>query len=149
MDTRTRKIQTRSARSDAGTEQLVGRGRIEPGNSDLSISRFSFHDQLKGETALNLALMHQIHKPSRKTPFFGLRQMIGQLPNAGHPIEEKWIRRLMRVMPICQKPNTRQPTKGHKIYGYLSERIARDFAPSDPGVGYPLFADVMQGIASL
>ena len=43
-------------------------------------------------------------------------------PENGHKVNEKRIRRLMRLtglMPIHQKPNTSQPRKGHKTYPYL------------------------------
>ncbi len=44
-------------------------------------------------------------------------------PESGHKVNEKRIRRLMRLMglmPIYQKPNTGRPTKGHKTYPYLA-----------------------------
>ena len=44
-------------------------------------------------------------------------------PENGHKVNEKRIRRLMRLMglmPIHQKPNTSRPTKGHKTYPYLA-----------------------------
>ncbi|MCK7616152.1 IS3 family transposase [Roseibium sediminicola] len=48
--------------------------------------------------------------------------MTWHLKNEGHPVNEKRIRRLMRLMglmPIYQKPNTSRPAKGHKIWPYL------------------------------
>ncbi|MDA7430950.1 DDE-type integrase/transposase/recombinase [Primorskyibacter aestuariivivens] len=42
--------------------------------------------------------------------------------NEGHLVNEKRIRRLMRLMglmPIYQKPNTSKAAKGHKTYPYL------------------------------
>jgi len=104
---------------------------IEPGNRDLSIGkqckllsipRSSFYYRPKGETALNLALMRQIDEQFLETPFFGVRQMTWHLRNEGHLVNEKRIRRLMRLMglmPIYQKPNTSKAAKGHKIYPYL------------------------------
>lgn len=88
----------------------------------LSISRSSFYYQPKGETALNLMLMRQIDEQFLETPFFGVRQMTWHLRNDGHLVNEKRIRRLMRLMglmPIYQKPNTSKPAKGHKTYPYL------------------------------
>ena len=107
------------------------RGMVEPANSGLSvgkqckllsISRSSFSYQPKGETAMNLALMRQIDEQFLETPFFGVRQMTWHLRNEGHLVNEKRIRRLMRLMglmPIYQKPNTSKAAKGHKIYPYL------------------------------
>ena len=97
----------------------------------LSISRSSFYYTPKGETALNLALMHRIDKQFLETPFYGVRQMTWHLRNDGHPMNEKRIRRLMRLMslmPIYQKPNTSKATKGHKTYPYLLNELRVDRA---------------------
>ena len=43
-------------------------------------------------------------------------------PENDHVVNEKRIRRLMRLMglmPPYQKPNTSRAAKGHKIYSYL------------------------------
>jgi len=88
----------------------------------LSISRSSFYYEPKGENEMNLDLMRVIDKQFLETPFFGVRQMTWHLRNEGRLVNEKRIRRLMRLMglmPIYQKPNTSRPTKGHKIYPYL------------------------------
>jgi len=101
---------------------------VEPANSDLSIgkqckllsiSRSSFYYTPKGETAINLALMRQIDEQFLETPFCGVRKMTWHLRNERHLVNEKRIRRLMRLMslmPIYQKPNTRKAAKGHKTY---------------------------------
>lgn len=49
----------------------------------LSISRSSFYDTPKGETAMNLALMRQIDDQFPETPFFGVRQTIWHLRRGG------------------------------------------------------------------
>jgi putative transposase len=88
----------------------------------LSISRSSFYYTPKGETEMNLSLMRQIDEQFLETPFFGVRQMTWHLKNEGHWVNEKRIRRLMRLMglmPIYQKPNTSKPAKGQKIWPYL------------------------------
>lgn len=95
----------------------------------LSISRSSFYYEPKGETALNLDLMRLIDKQFLETPFYGVRQMTWHLRNEGHLVNEKRIRRLMRLMglmPIYQKPNTSKATKGHKIYPYLLRGLRVD-----------------------
>ncbi len=95
----------------------------------LSISRSSFYYTLKGETAMNLALMRQIDEQFLETPFYGVRQMTWHLRNEGHLVNEKRIRRLMRLMglmPIYQKPNTSKAEKGHKIYPYLLRGLRVD-----------------------
>lgn len=88
----------------------------------LSISRSSFYYEPKGETEMNLDLMRVIDKQFLETPFYGVRQMTWHLRNEDHLVNEKRIRRLMRLMglmPIYQKPNTSKAAKGHKIYPYL------------------------------
>ncbi len=88
----------------------------------LSISRSSFYYEPKGESEMNLDLMRVVDKQFLETPFYGVRQMTWHLRNEGHLVNEKRIRRLMRLMglmPIYQKPNTSKAAKGHKIYPYL------------------------------
>lgn len=104
---------------------------IEPDHPDLSIgqqckllsiARSSFYYTPKGATEQNLGLMRRIDEQFLETPFFGVRQMTWHLRNDGHLVNEKRIRRLMRLMglmPIYQKPNTSRPAKGHKAYPYL------------------------------
>ena len=90
--------------------------------AQLQVPRSSFYYTLQGETDQNLALMRLIDVQYLDTPFFGVRQMTWHLRNEGHKVNEKRIRRLMRLMglmPIYQKPNTSRPAKGHKIYPYL------------------------------
>ncbi|WP_237059692.1 IS3 family transposase [Loktanella sp. M215] len=109
----------------------VRRSMVERDHPDLSIgqqcallqvSRSSFYYTPQGETEQNLALMRLIDVQFLETPFFGVRQMTWHLRNEGHAVNEKRIRRLMRLiglMPIYQKPNTSKPANGHKTYPYL------------------------------
>ncbi|WP_233356017.1 IS3 family transposase [Henriciella aquimarina] len=116
----------------------VRRGMIEPDHPELSIgqqckllsiARSSFYYTPKGETELNLGLMRLIDEQFLETPFFGVRQMTWHLRNDGHLVNEKRVRRLMRLMglmPIYQKPNTSRPAKGHKTYPYLLRGLRVD-----------------------
>lgn len=55
--------------------------------------------------------------------------MTWHLRNDGHLVNEKRIRRLMRLMglmPIYQKPNASRPSKGHKTYPYLLRGLRVD-----------------------
>ena len=95
----------------------------------LSISRSSFYYEPKGETILNLALMRLIDEQFLETPFYGVRQMTWHLRAQGHPVNEKRIRRLMRLMgltPIYQRPKTSIRAKGHKTYPYLLKGLKID-----------------------
>ncbi len=92
----------------------------------LSISRSSFYYEAKGESELNLDLIRQIDEQFLETPFYGVRQMTWHLRNEGHLVNEKRVRRHMRLMglmPIYQKPNTSKAAKGHKVYPYLLRNL--------------------------
>jgi putative transposase len=102
---------------------------IEPAHADLSISRSSFYHQPVGESDLNLALMFQIDKQFLETPFYGVRQMTLRLRNEGRVVNERRVRRLMRLispMPIYQTPNTSRPAKRHRICPYLLRGLRVD-----------------------
>ncbi len=95
----------------------------------LSISRSSFYYEPKGENEMNLDLMRLIDKQFLETPFYGVRQMTWHLRNEGHVVNEKRIRRLMRLMGlmlIYQKLNTSKAAKGHKIHPYLLRGLRVD-----------------------
>ncbi len=95
----------------------------------LSISRSSFYYEPKGETTQNLVLMHLIDEQFLETPFYGVRQMTWHLRAQGHLVNEKRIRRLMRLMglmPIYQHPNTSRPCPQHKTYPYLLRGLRVD-----------------------
>ena len=95
----------------------------------LSISRSSFYYEPKGETAFNLMLMRLIDEQFLDTPFYGVRQMTWHLRGQGHPVNQKRIRRLMRLMslmPIYQQPKTSIKVKGHKIWPYLLRGLRVD-----------------------
>jgi len=64
----------------------------------LSIARSSFYHAPRGETDENLALMRLIDVQFLETPFFGVRQMTWHLRNESHHVNEKRIRRLVRLM---------------------------------------------------
>ena len=56
------------------------------------------------------------------TPFYGVLRMTAQLRTLGHEVNEKRIRRLLRLMAldaIYPKPNLSSPMIGHKVFPYL------------------------------
>ena len=78
---------------------------------------------------MNLALMLLIDKAFLDMPFYGVQQMTWHLRNEGQPVNVTRIRRLMRVMrlmPIFQKPDTSRPAKGQKTYPYLLGGLSMD-----------------------
>ena len=77
-----------------------------------SISRSSYYHEAQGESPENLGLMVEIDRQFLETPFYGARQMTWHLQAAGHPVNIKRVRRLMRLiglMPIYRQPRTRIP----------------------------------------
>ena len=81
----------------------------------LSISRSSFYCAPLGETEMNLTLMRLIDRQFLDTPFSGAQQMTWPLQNECHTVNVKRIRRLMRLMPIYQKPKTSKPAKAQDL----------------------------------
>jgi putative transposase len=92
-----------------------------------SVGRSTFyhvprHGVNGGESPETLELMAKIDHQFLETPFYGARQMTWYLRAAGHPVNIKRVRRLMRLMglmPIYRKPRTSVPAKGHRPYPYL------------------------------
>lgn len=81
----------------------------------LSISRPSVYSAPQGETALNLDLRLKVDQQVIfGHPVCCVRQMPWHLQSEGHAVNEKRIRQRMRLKPICQKPDTSRPAKGHK-----------------------------------
>ncbi len=73
--------------------------------------------------------MKQIDEQFMKTPFFGSRRMTQVLNKAGHVVNRKRIRRLMRQMgieAIYRKPRTSKPAPENKIYPYLLRGLTID-----------------------
>ena len=63
------------------------------------------------------------------TPFFGVGQMAWHLRNDGQLVNEKRIRRLMRLMrpmSIYPRPDTSRPARGHKTYPCLPRGLRVD-----------------------
>jgi putative transposase len=94
-----------------------------------SIGRSTFYHVPRGERAENLGLMVEIDRQFLETPFYGAQQMTWHLHAAGHAVNIKRVRRLMRLMglmPIYRRPRTSIPAKGHKLYPYLLRGVRID-----------------------
>ncbi len=79
----------------------------------VSISRSSFYYEGKGESPLNLELMHLIDEQYLETPWYGSRQMARHLRRLGYCVGRKRVRRLMRLMglqAIYQAPKSNHGT---------------------------------------
>lgn len=95
----------------------------------LSLARSSFYYAPKGESNTNLAVMRQIDEQFLETPFYGVRQTCSHLRNEGDLVNQKQVRRLMRLMglmPIYQKSDISGPANGHKTYPYLLRGLRVD-----------------------
>lgn len=93
----------------------------------LDISRSGWYYEPLPETDFNLALMRIMDEQYLKTPFYGVRQMTAHLRRCGYEVNEKRIRRLLRLMgleAIYPKPNLSIADKMHTVYPYLLRGIA-------------------------
>lgn len=92
----------------------------------LNIQRSGFYYEPRAETFENLFFMRMIDEQYLHTPFYGVRRMHAQINAAGHAVNIKRIKRLMRLMgleAIYPKPRTSQPAKGDRIYPYLLDQV--------------------------
>ena len=93
----------------------------------LQLSRSTLYYRPKGESAENLRFMEIIDKQFLETPWYGSRQMARHMKRQGHKCGRHRVRRLMRMMrlvPIYQKPSTSKKHPAHKIYPYLLKGLA-------------------------
>jgi len=104
---------------------------IEPANELISvrrqceligISRASLYYEPGEESASNLLLMRLLDEQYTRTPFYGVLKMTAWLREQGYQVNEKRVRRLLRLMgleAIYPKPRLSMVTPGHQIYPYL------------------------------
>ena len=88
----------------------------------LGLGRSSAYYHRRGTDALNEQLMRLIDEQYLQTPFYGVRRMTAHLQRLGHSVNEKRVRRLMRLMGVAavyQKPRLSGKNPQHKVYPYL------------------------------
>lgn len=85
----------------------------------LSLARSGLYYRPKGESAENLRFVVVIDKQFLDTPWYGSRQMARHMQRQDHKCGRHRVRRLMRLVPIYQAPNTSKKHPQHKIYPYL------------------------------
>lgn len=93
----------------------------------LGIARSSWYYHPRGESAENLLLMRLLDEQYLKTPFYGVLRMTAWLRRQGHMVNEKRIRRLLRLMgldAIYPEPHLSQPGEAVKHYPYLLRHVA-------------------------
>lgn len=97
----------------------------------LGLSRSSYYYRSHRDDSYNEFLMRLIDEQYTRTPFFGVPKMTAWLCRQGHWVNEKRIRRLMRLMEleaIYPKPRLSQSCPEHKVYPYLLKGVAIDHA---------------------
>jgi putative transposase len=80
-----------------------------------------------GESEENLHLMRLLDEQFTRTPFYGVKRMTAWLHRQGQEVNEKRVRRLLRLMglmAIHPGPKTSQPDASHHIYPYLLRGVA-------------------------
>ncbi len=93
----------------------------------LDLNRGSWYDAPVGESEENLRLMRLLDEQYTQTPFYGVKRMTAWLQRQGEVVNEKRVRRLLRMMGLMALypgPKTSQPAPGHRIYPYLLREVA-------------------------
>lgn len=111
---------------------------VERGHPDLSISRqcellglnrSGFYYEPIAESAENLSIMATLDRLHTAYPFYGVRRMTINLGIEFQPINDKRVRRLMRLMGIeanYPRLNLSKKNEGHQIYPYLLRGVEID-----------------------
>lgn len=88
----------------------------------LNLNRSNIYNKNIGESAYNLELMKLLDEEYTKYPFKGVLKMVCYLKDLGHEVNQKRVRRLLRlmnIMAIYPKRKTSLPCPEHKKYPYL------------------------------
>ncbi len=92
----------------------------------LGLNRTTRYYQAKEVSKENIKIMHILDEQYTRTPFYGVLRMMHYLRSLGHQVNEKRVRRLLRLMgieAIYPKKDLSKATQGHKIYPYLLRDI--------------------------
>src|SRR5690606_20675086 len=92
----------------------------------LGLSRSSWYYEPATESELNLTLMRLMDEQYLHTPFYGVGQMRSYLRRSGYEVNEKRVRRLLRLMgleAVYPRPNLSRANKEHTVYPYLLRGI--------------------------
>jgi putative transposase len=93
----------------------------------LGISRGSVYYLARPTSDADLVLMRRIDELHLEHPFAGSRMLRDMLRAEGREIGRRHVATLMKKMgveAIYRRPNTSQPSPGHKIYPYLLRNLA-------------------------
>lgn len=92
----------------------------------LFLNRSCFYYSPKGESAQNMEIMDLLNQQYLKTPFYGYRKMTVWLEKQGFAVNDKRVRRLMKLIgwkTIYREPRTTIAIKEHKKYPYLLKNL--------------------------
>ena len=95
----------------------------------LSLSRSSYYYVSGKDDGYNRILMNLIDEQYTRTPFYGVAKMTAWLHRQGHFVNQKRVRRLMRLMgleALYPKPNLSKVSPAHKKYPYLLKNMVID-----------------------
>jgi len=95
----------------------------------LGMNRSSFYYRSRRNDTFNDFLMRLIDEQYTRRPTFGVEKMRDWLRNRGLWVNEKRVRRLMRLMglyAIYPKPRTSRSCPEHKVYPYLLKGVTVD-----------------------
>jgi putative transposase len=93
----------------------------------LGLNRSNIYYEAKGESEENICLMKLLDEEYTRHPFKGVRRMTVYLREFGYLINEKRVRRLLRLMgieAIYPKRNLSKSNAEHKKYPYLLKGLA-------------------------
>lgn len=88
----------------------------------VGLNRSSLYYERLGENTKNLLLMRILDEEYTRHPFKGVRKMVVYLKELGHEVNEKRVRRLLRMIgleAIYPKRNLSKAHAQHKKYPYL------------------------------
>lgn len=92
----------------------------------LGLNRSSLYYKAQELSDYNIQLMHLLDEQYTRTPFYGVLKMKEYLRSLGHMVNEKRVRRLLRLMgleAVYPKPNLSKAHPEHKIYPYLLRNV--------------------------
>jgi putative transposase len=111
---------------------------IEPGHKKipivhqcdlLNLPRSSYYYVSEKDDSYNRLLMNLIDEQFTKTPFYGVAKMTAWLRRLGYPVNQKRVRRLMRLMlleAVYPKPHLSKVGPEHRTYPYLLRNLIID-----------------------
>lgn len=109
---------------------------VEPGQDEISIRRqcqllglhrSGIYYKAAEASSENLQLMRLLDEQYTRYPFYGVEKMTRWLRGQGFMVEQKRVRRLLRLMglmAVYPKPRLSQPAQGAQVYPYLLRGVS-------------------------